>query len=325
MMPIGGEQQRHAEDGEEVADQHTLLPLGRIDGGDEAEAELLGDHRARHRERRQRDARGRAEHDADGDFVHHHYAERAHRAQVDLVGGPVQRQDDQRQQQRDRQLDAHRDVALAESRQQHHHRAHAGEHQHEGGGKGRQQRYVDAHSSTMHQPPMIRDDIRIMWLCIESAMNGKASKSVTNIARIFARRSASVPGSGSAPETARPRRRPRARSPSGGMTPPRWSRSHRAPRRGFQHRSLSTLACLRFHRHCEGCEASTRSIESRGAMDCFAAFALTTGMHDQQSSDRHLHDVFVGLDHPVAYRHQRRDRHVGLRDRRHHVHDIGLA
>ena len=37
----------------------------------------------------------------------------------------------------------------------------------------------------MHQPPMIRDDIRIMWLCIESAMNGNASNSVTKIARIF--------------------------------------------------------------------------------------------------------------------------------------------
>ena len=38
---------------------------------------------------------------------------------------------------------------------------------------------------TMHQPPMIRDDIRIMWPCIESAMNGSASSSVTNMARIF--------------------------------------------------------------------------------------------------------------------------------------------
>jgi hypothetical protein len=161
-MAVGGEQQRHAQDGEEVADQQTLLPLGRIDGGDEAEAELLGDHRTRDRQRRQRDARGRAEHDADDDLVHHQDAERGHRGQVDVVGGAVQRQDDQRQQERDRKLDAHRDVALAESRQQHHHGAHAGKHQHEGGGQGRQQRYVDAHSSTMHQPPMIRDDIRIM-------------------------------------------------------------------------------------------------------------------------------------------------------------------
>src|ERR1700716_177869 len=32
---------------------------------------------------------------------------------------------------------------------------------------------------------MIRDDIRIMWPCSESAMNGSASNSVTKIARIF--------------------------------------------------------------------------------------------------------------------------------------------
>jgi hypothetical protein len=32
---------------------------------------------------------------------------------------------------------------------------------------------------------MIRDDIRSMWECMESAMNGSASSIVTNIARIF--------------------------------------------------------------------------------------------------------------------------------------------
>src|SRR5579871_2782212 len=32
---------------------------------------------------------------------------------------------------------------------------------------------------------MIRDDIRIMWLCSESAMNGSANNNVTKIARIF--------------------------------------------------------------------------------------------------------------------------------------------
>lgn len=35
------------------------------------------------------------------------------------------------------------------------------------------------------QPPMIRDDIRIMWACIESAMNGSASSIVAKMARIF--------------------------------------------------------------------------------------------------------------------------------------------
>ena len=139
MMAVGGKQQRQAEDGEEVADQEALLPLGRIDRGDEAEAELLGDHRARDLQRRQRHPRGGAEHDADDDLVQHQHQQRRQRLHVDLVGGAVQRQDHQRQQQRDRQLDADRDIGLAEPGQQHHHRADAGKYQHEGGGERRQQ------------------------------------------------------------------------------------------------------------------------------------------------------------------------------------------
>src|ERR1700704_540995 len=42
-------------------------------------------------------------------------------------------------------------------------------------------------------------------------------------------------------------------------------------------------------------------------------------------SNRHLHDVFVGLDDADAHRHHRRDRDVGLRHRRHPVHHVGLA
>ena len=40
-------------------------------------------------------------------------------------------------------------------------------------------------AALVHQPPMIRDEIRIMWLLSESAMNGSASSNVTKIARIF--------------------------------------------------------------------------------------------------------------------------------------------
>src|SRR6185437_4873886 len=43
------------------------------------------------------------------------------------------------------------------------------------------------------------------------------------------------------------------------------------------------------------------------------------------NSDRHLHDVFVGRDHLVADRHQRRNLDVGLRHRGDDVHHIGLA
>src|SRR6476661_5438262 len=46
---------------------------------------------------------------------------------------------------------------------------------------------------------------------------------------------------------------------------------------------------------------------------------------DEDRLTRHPHDVFVGLDHPIAHRHQRRDRDVGLRHRRHHVHHVALA
>ena len=139
MMAVGRKQQRHAEQGEEISDQQALLALGRIDRGDEAEAHLLGDHRARDLQRRERHPRGGAEHDADDDLVHHQYQKRRQRLHVDVVGGAVQRQDDQRQQQRDRELDANRDIGLAQPRQQHHHGADAGEYQHEGGGERGQQ------------------------------------------------------------------------------------------------------------------------------------------------------------------------------------------
>ena len=79
-----------------------------------------------------------------------------------LIGVAMQRQDDQRQRQRDRQLGPCRNVGLAKARHQHHHRADAGEDQHEGGGERGQKRDIDAHDGIVHQPPMIRDDIRSM-------------------------------------------------------------------------------------------------------------------------------------------------------------------
>src|ERR1700733_15673230 len=44
-----------------------------------------------------------------------------------------------------------------------------------------------------------------------------------------------------------------------------------------------------------------------------------------RNSDRHLHDVFIGRDHLVADRHQRRNLDVGLRHRGDDVHHVGLA
>ncbi len=159
MVAVGGKQQGHAEQSEEVADQHALLALGRIDRGDETEPDLLRDHGARDLQCRQRHARGGPEQDADEDFVHHQRQHRGDRAHVDMIVGAVQRQDDQREQKRDRELDAHGDVGLPQPRQQHHHRADAGEGEHEGGSEHRQQRDIDAHLS---QRPLseVRDPSR---------------------------------------------------------------------------------------------------------------------------------------------------------------------
>ena len=60
VMQVGGEDQRDAEHGEEIADDHALLALRRIDRGDEAEPELLGDDRAGDLQRRDREPRGQS-------------------------------------------------------------------------------------------------------------------------------------------------------------------------------------------------------------------------------------------------------------------------
>src|SRR3954470_8457550 len=53
--------------------------------------------------------------------------------------------------------------------------------------------------------------------------------------------------------------------------------------------------------------AQSANPESRGS-----GFDASASPRNDGESDRHLHDVFVGLDHPVAHRHQRRDCDVGL-------------
>ena len=139
MMGIGREQQRDSEQGKEVSYQQPLLALGRIDSGDKSKTHLLRDHRARDLKRGERHPRSSAEHDTDDDLMHHQHQQRGQRVHVDMVGGAMQRQDDQRQHDRDGKFDAHRNVGLAQSRQQHDHRANAGEHQHEGRGERREQ------------------------------------------------------------------------------------------------------------------------------------------------------------------------------------------
>ena len=144
VMQVGGEDQRDAEHGEEIADDHALLALRRIDRGDEAEPQLLGDHRARDLQRRDRQPRGEAEHRADQHLLRRASAsDRPERAQIDLIGVAVQRQQHRRQHQRDGEPHPHRHAHFAEPRQQHHHGADAREHQHEGRGERGQEGDVD--------------------------------------------------------------------------------------------------------------------------------------------------------------------------------------
>ncbi len=145
MMHVGGEDQRHAEHGEEVADQHALLVLRRIDRGDEAEAELLRHHGAGDLQRRNREPRGDAEHEADEDLLDHFDDQRHQCVEIDRVGLPVQRQQHRGQRQRDGEPHARRQIRLADARQQHDHGADPAEGQHEGRGERRQEGDVDAH------------------------------------------------------------------------------------------------------------------------------------------------------------------------------------
>ena len=83
VMAVGRKQHGYAEQGQEVADQHALLALGRI-RGDEAEPALLGDDGTCDSSA-DGDARGGAEDDADHDLMHHQHEQRGHRSHVDVV------------------------------------------------------------------------------------------------------------------------------------------------------------------------------------------------------------------------------------------------
>ena len=65
MMQVGCEDQRHAEQREEIAEDQPLLSLRRIDRCHEPEPKLLRDHRARDLQRRDGEPRGEAKHHSD--------------------------------------------------------------------------------------------------------------------------------------------------------------------------------------------------------------------------------------------------------------------
>ena len=164
MMHIGGEQQRDAEDGEEISDQHALLALRRIDRRDEAEAELLGDDGASQRQRRDRHPRDRAENKADDDFMHQQHQQRRQVLQIDLIGAPMQRHDDGGERQRHAEPDPYRHVHFAKARHQHHHGADAREDEQERRRQSRKKGDIDAHDMARNvpYPPAIRDEILSM-------------------------------------------------------------------------------------------------------------------------------------------------------------------
>jgi hypothetical protein len=89
--------------------------------------------------------RGQAEHGADQDLLRQHHHHRAERAQVEVVGAAVERQQHGGEHERDREPHPHRNAQLAPPRQQHHHRSNAGEDQHEGGGVDGKEGDVELH------------------------------------------------------------------------------------------------------------------------------------------------------------------------------------
>ncbi len=144
-MQVGGEDQRYPEHGQEVAEDDALLTLRRIDRGDEAEAELLGDDRACDLERGDGEPRGHSEHGADEQLLAKHHQHRPVGPQIEVIGIAMERQQHGRERQGDRQAHAHRHAHLAQPGQQHQHGADAREHEHEGRRQRREEGDVDLH------------------------------------------------------------------------------------------------------------------------------------------------------------------------------------
>src|SRR6202163_1405164 len=164
---------------------------------------------------------------------------------------------------------------------------------------------------------MIRDDIRIIWLCSESAIKGSASSRVTKIARIFGTNTSVCSWiwvSAWNSDTTTPTTRPTTMS--GDDTTMMVQIASRATSRV----SAPVIATLSV-----SLVSSFRGARMASGEWISELLVTVFPIRNSPSSDRHLHDVFVGLDDAVAQRHQSRDRDVGFRHRRHHVHDVGLA
>ena len=92
VMQVGGEDQR---DAEHVRKLPTITPCWPCVGSTavtKPSPSLLGDHRARDLQRRDRQPRGQAEHDADQELLAEQQQHRPERAQIELIVVAVQRQ-----------------------------------------------------------------------------------------------------------------------------------------------------------------------------------------------------------------------------------------
>src|SRR5579863_170073 len=186
-------------------------------------------------------------------------------------------------------------------------------------------------ATVCHHPPMIRDEIRIIWLCSASAINGSVKISVTKIARIFGTKISVCSWiwvSAWNSDTTTPTTSPT--TISGEDTTTMVQIASRATSRVSAPVIEHSYPHVRY-RYCE--ERSDEAIQPfvPHLLRWIASRSLSSGAHSRDplarndDSDRHLHDVFVSRDHLVAHRHQCRHRDVGFGHRRHHIHDIGLA
>src|SRR5262245_11830885 len=166
----------------------------------------------------------------------------------------------------------------------------------------------------------------IMWPCRLSAMNGSATSMATKIARILGTKasvSAWIWVSAWNSEMTTPTMSPisisgletitsvriASRATSSTSAPVMAQHPLSSPRkRGPSKRGPDGYASSLQQR-----PRSTGSPLSRGRRK------------GRSPSDRHPHDLFVGLDHAVAHGDERLDRHLRLRHRRDHIDDVGLA
>src|SRR5437764_2850093 len=147
---------------------------------------------------------------------------------------------------------------------------------------------------------MIRDDSRIMCACSESAMNGKAIKSVTKIARIFGTNTSvcsCIWVSAWNSETTTPTTSPT--TISGEDTTTMVQIASRATSRVSAPVIFFSLALTRLRHSGMVRKDQTSNAQLRIGESRDSGFDASHRPGMTKTSNRHLHDIFVGLDHPV--------------------------